>query len=191
VLFRSEGKRVDVDTSVGVSGVVLVGLNEVKVGTFALREAVLAVELKLGGDHGVLTPAVHIQRRLSEDESTSIRDGGFEISSGISETTLTTGHTCGPETITSNIDRTGFLEETRCANERIRGSRNTLFATERLDGVRERINRISVVEGLCSEGLIQESSTGQRRAIINVLIRLDNPDQLLAGVVEVKLDLVG
>ena len=191
VLFRSEGERVDVDTSVGVAGVVLVRLDEVKIGTFTLREAVLAVELKLGRDHGVLTPAVHIQRRLREDERAGIRDGRFEISSGISKTMFTTRHTARPETITSHINGTGFMEETRRTNKRTSGLGNTLATTERLDGVRERINSISVVEGLGTEGLVEKSVAGQRRAIINVLIRLNNPDQLLAGVVEVELDLVG
>ena len=58
VFFRAEREGVDVDTSVGVAGMVLVGLNEVEVGSFTFREAVLAVKLELGRDHGVLTPAV-------------------------------------------------------------------------------------------------------------------------------------
>ena len=45
VLLRAESERVHVDTSVGVAGVVLVGLHQIEVGTLTLREAVLAVEL--------------------------------------------------------------------------------------------------------------------------------------------------
>ena len=52
----------------------LVRLDPREVGTFTLREAVLAVELELSGDNGVLAPAVHIQRGFREDECASIRD---------------------------------------------------------------------------------------------------------------------
>ena len=45
VLFWAKGERVDIDTGVRGTGVVLEGLNEVEVCTFTLREAVLAVEL--------------------------------------------------------------------------------------------------------------------------------------------------
>jgi hypothetical protein len=45
-----------------------------EVGTFTLREAILAVKLELSGDDGVLSPAVHIQRGLREDECAGIRD---------------------------------------------------------------------------------------------------------------------
>ena len=69
---RSEG--VDIDTSVGVSGVVLERLNEVEVGTLTLREAVLTVKLELSGNNRVLTPAVHLAGSLGEDEGTGIRD---------------------------------------------------------------------------------------------------------------------
>ena len=74
VLFRAKGKRVNVDTGVGGCGVVLVGLHGVEVGAFALREAVLAVKLELGGDDWVLTPAVHVERSLGHNEGARIRD---------------------------------------------------------------------------------------------------------------------
>ena len=45
VLFWAKGERVDIDTGVGGTGVVLEGLNKVEVCTFTLREAVLAVKL--------------------------------------------------------------------------------------------------------------------------------------------------
>jgi hypothetical protein len=62
--------------------VVLVGLNEVEVGSFTLREAVLSVELQLGSDNGVLTPAVHVKGGLSEHEGAGIRDGGVDMGVG-------------------------------------------------------------------------------------------------------------
>jgi len=73
VLLRAQSEGVHVDTSVGVAGVVLVGLDEVEVGTLALGEAVLTVELKLGGHNGVLTPAVEVQSGLSKHEGAGIR----------------------------------------------------------------------------------------------------------------------
>jgi hypothetical protein len=54
----------------------LVRLDPREVGTFTLREAILAVKLELSDDNRVLTPTVHIQRGLSEDEGACIRDSG-------------------------------------------------------------------------------------------------------------------
>jgi len=41
----AKSKGVYVDATIGGTGMVLPGLNNIKVGAFALREAVLAVEL--------------------------------------------------------------------------------------------------------------------------------------------------
>jgi hypothetical protein len=60
-----------------------------------------------------------------------------------------------------------------------------------VDGIGEGINGISVVEGLCTQNLEEKGIANKGRAVVNVLIRLDNPNQLLDGVVEVELDLVG
>ena len=61
VLFGAKGKRVNVDTGVWVSGVMLERLDEVEVGSFALGESVLTVKLELGGNNWILTPAVHVK----------------------------------------------------------------------------------------------------------------------------------
>ena len=53
---------------------VLEGLDNVKVRALALREAVLAVELELGSDDGVLAPAVHVKSSLGKHEGASVRD---------------------------------------------------------------------------------------------------------------------
>ena len=45
VFLRAKSKGVYVDTSVRVAGVVLVRLDNIKVGTLTLRETVLAVKL--------------------------------------------------------------------------------------------------------------------------------------------------
>jgi len=189
VLFRAEGKRVHVDTSVGVAGVVLVGLDEVKVGTFTLRESVLTVELQLGSDNGILTPAVHVEGRLGHDEGSGIGhtrettgSGRFERRVGIRTTPLII------TSISGNINRSAIMKETRTIDEI---TNNIFSTTERHDGVREGINTVSVVEGLGTERVVEGGLAGQGRAVVNVSIRLNDKDQLLAGVVEVQLDLVG
>jgi hypothetical protein len=74
MLFGSQGKGVNVDTSVRSAGVVLVRLNKIEVSSFALREAILAVKLELSGDDRVHTPAVKRKRSLGKNESTGIRN---------------------------------------------------------------------------------------------------------------------
>jgi hypothetical protein len=60
-----------------------------------------------------------------------------------------------------------------------------------VDSIGKSINGISVVEGLSTEKSVEELTANKRRAVVNVLIRLDNPNELLNRVVKVKLDLVG
>ena len=74
MLFGSQSKGVHVDTLIRVAGVGLVRLDPREVGTFTLREAILAVKLELSGDDGVLAPAVHVKRGLRKNECASIRD---------------------------------------------------------------------------------------------------------------------
>ena len=52
---------------------VLEWLNEVEVSSFAFREAILTVKLKLGGDNRVFAPAVKLAGSFTENESTGIR----------------------------------------------------------------------------------------------------------------------
>ena len=54
VLLRLQGEGVHVDTDSGDVGVVLVRLDKVEVLALTLREAIVAVQLNLGGNHGVL-----------------------------------------------------------------------------------------------------------------------------------------
>ena len=75
VLLRAKGERVNVDTSVRRAGVRLERLDKVEVGTLTLREAVLSVKLELSGDDRILTPAVHVEGGLGEDEGARIRNG--------------------------------------------------------------------------------------------------------------------
>ncbi len=174
VFLRSQCKGVHVDTAVRGTGVVLEGLNSVEVRTLTLREAVLAVELQLGSDNGVLTPAVHIEGSLSKHEGAGISERG------------SVGGTSGSVT---NNDTTQ-LEETISANH-TSSSIDGLTRTEGNHGVGEGINGISVVEGLSTKGLEQSGRVNQGRTVVNVGIGLNNPNKFLARVVEVQLDLVG
>jgi hypothetical protein len=218
MFLRAEGKGIHVDTLIRVSGVRLVGLDPREVGSFALREAVLAVKLELGSDDGVLAPAVEVQRGLGQNESASIRDGGvIKVTVGqvlegsedrginaevrvlgdgnASQIGLIVG-VLGAVPVSSEasgdiiVKSTSIVEETTGINVSTRVSSNRGGATESMDGIGERIDGISVVEGLGTEDLEQESIAHKGRAIVNVLIGLDNPDKLLNGVVKVELDLV-
>jgi hypothetical protein len=222
VFLRAKSKRVHVDTLIRISGVGLVGLDPGEVRSFTLREAVLAVQLELSSDNGVLAPAVHVQRGLSQNEGASIRDSGvihvsvgsqvLELSKDGSRETRNSGANrdggsahvdlivgVGRSVPVSSearrniklIHGTSILEETTGINIRAGVSSKSLRTSESMDSVGEGINGISVVEGLSTENLEQESIADQRRAVVNVLIGLDDPDEFLDRVVEVELDLVG
>jgi len=175
VFLGAQSKGVHVDTRIGGTGVVLEGLNSVEVRTLTLGEAVLAVELQLGSDNGVLTPAVHIEGSLSKHEGASISEGGTSGSEASGSVTN---------------DNTTNVEETRGIND-TSGTRHSAIRAEGHRSVGKGINGISVVEGLGTKGLEQSGRTNEGRAVVNVGIGLNNPDELLARVVEVQLDLVG
>jgi hypothetical protein len=73
MFLRSQCKAVHVNTFIRVTCVGLVRLDPREVGTFTLREAVLAVKLELSDDDRVLTPTMHIKGGLSENECSGIR----------------------------------------------------------------------------------------------------------------------
>jgi hypothetical protein len=79
VFLRAKSEGVNVNTLIRIAGVCLVRLNPREVRSFTLREAVLAVQLKLGSDNGVLAPTVKVQRGLAQNERTSIRDSGVIV----------------------------------------------------------------------------------------------------------------
>ena len=74
MLLGPEGERVHVDAGVGCASVGKVRLDKVKVGSLALREAILAVKLELGGNDGVLAPTVEGKSGLGEDKGAGIGD---------------------------------------------------------------------------------------------------------------------
>jgi len=199
----------------------LVRLHPREVGSFTLREAVLAVKLELSGDDGVLSPAVKREGSLGEDEGAGIGDLGVgvvvvgrssgqlgkhrsgEVEAGIGwqrhigsakirlvvrvgRSMPVSGETRGG----NEVHGTGVLEETLGVDVSTRILGDGSRSAESMDGVGECINGIGVVEGLGTEDLEQKGVASQRRAVIDVLIGLDDPDELFHGVVEVELDLV-
>ena len=194
MLLGSQRERIQVDTGIRGASVVLVRLNEVEVGTLALGEAVLAVKLELSSHDGVLTPAVHVERSLGEDKSAGIRDTRKTASAEVGQVVSGIGGST-PESRTSSasvdVGGTSIGEETGSTDVRAGGEGNTVVGAESHDGVGEGIDSVGVVEGLSAEQAVKNGVGLKRRAVINVLVGLDDPDKLLNGVVEVELDLVG
>ncbi len=198
MFFGPKGKRVQVDTGIGVAGVVLPRLFEVVVGAFALREAVLAVELQLGSDNGVLTPAVHVEGGLGEHEGAGVGQSGF-LAGGDTEVALVAGVVSrgGPEVACKAGASSGWdivsasLGEEAADIDNAMGSRDGVRAAERVNGVGQGIDGVGVVEGLSAEQLEEKAAGIQGRAVVDVGIALNDPNELLNGVVEVELDLVG
>ena len=197
VLLGPQCEGIQVDSGVWGASVVLPRLNEVEVSSFALREAILAVKLELGSDDWVLTPAVHVERSLGEDKGAGIRDTGVKTSES---TRLGDGVGAGgglvspvPPRSAGGVDILGkaIVEEAGSADVRAGGVGDRVVRAERHDGVGEGINRVGVVEWLGAEKAVEDRAPLERRAVVNVLVGLDDPDELLHGVVEVELDLVG
>ena len=194
MFLGSQRERIQVDTGIRGASVVLPRLNEVEVGSFALREAVLAVKLELGSDDWVLTPAVHVERSLGEDKGAGIRDTRHLTSAEVGQVVRNCVISTTPPSISSanrDIGGTSVSEETGGADVRAGGEGNTVVRTESHDGVGEGIDGVGVVEGLSTEETVKNGVGLKGRAVVNVLVGLDNPDKLLHGVVEVELDLVG
>ena len=190
MLLGAKGEGVHVDAGVGAAGVVLEGLNLVEVGSLTLREAVLAVKLELGSDHGVLAPTVHVKGGLREHEGAGIGhigavDGGGVEAGVCSRAPLLVGSKTGVV-----VHGTSLLEQARGVDES-GGTGGLVGSTEGVDGVGESIDGILVVEGLGTQSAVKHAGPVKRGAVVDVGVGLYNPDELLAGVVEVQLDLVG
>ena len=195
MLLGPQGEGIDVDASVRGTRVVLERLDDIKVRSLTLGEAILSVELELGRDDGVLSPAVHVKGRLGEDEGAGIGEASRDAGSASLKSKSRTASTRELRPHSSRggggeVNTSGLLEQTSGVDERSR-ARDGIRAAEGMDGIREGINGVSVVEGLGAEGLVEGVSGNQRRAVVNVGIRLNDPEKLLARVVEVELDLVG
>ena len=191
MFLRSQRERIYVDTGVGCAGVVLEGLNNVEVRTLSLRDTVLSVKLELSGDDGVLTPAVEVEGGLSEHECAGIgQHGAGGVRTVLVENTglvpvLGGGGSCARH---KAIEGAGHLEDT--AGDESVGTTGFSGSAEGVDGGRESINGIGVVEGLGTEDLEESTVALEGSAVVDVGVGLNNPDELLARVVEVDLDLV-
>jgi hypothetical protein len=234
VLLRAKSKGVHVDTLIRVAGVGLVRLNPREVGSFTLREAILAVKLELGSDDGVLAPAVKVEGGLSEDEGAGIGNCGSGVVVGEIGGSGLTGDPVailgrradgiGCVGVGGSVDvvvehfgaakvglkvgvggavpvarevsgdvrikGAGVLEETASVNEGVRVGRNLMGTAKGVNSIGKSVNCVGVVEGLGTKNLEKGGVAGEGRAVIHVLIGLNNPDKLLHGVVEVELDLV-
>ena len=188
MLLRLERKGVHVDTARGGAAVVLEGLHAVEIATLALRETVLAVELELGNLHGVLALALHtrVEHNLGqqvvggvlEDLGTSVGDGVQPRRSCKGRSRLDT-KTREVGAI-GTIPRGGDAEGRRTATEGPAGEHvhhDTLRGE--VIGVVERLAAIDLRDEVLARGAVHERVT------------LNNPHELLDGVVEVELDLVG
>ena len=161
MLFGPKGKRVQIDTGVGVAAVVLPRLNEVEVGAFALGEAILAVELQLGSDNGVLTPAMHVNGGLGQNEGSGVREGRLLLSAIDTEVSSGSGGSGGPEVVGaaggsgSDIISTSLGKEAAGIDEAV-GAADRVRAAKSVDGVGQGVNGVGVVEGLSTEQLEQQ-----------------------------------
>jgi hypothetical protein len=198
VLLGPQSEGIQVDSGVGGASVVLVRLNQVEVGSLTLREAVLSVKLELSSHDGVLTPAVHVKRGLGKDESAGIRNSRnrasrAKVGKGIRSRNASI--VCVPPRSSGgllDILSTGVSKEAGGVDVSSAGRVDDgIVRSEGHNGVGEGINSVGVVEGLSTEEAVEDTARLERRAVVNVLVGLDNPDKLLNRVVKVKLDLVG
>ena len=190
MLLWSQSKAVNIDTSVGGTSVVLEGLNHIEVGTFALGEAILAVELELSSNARVLTPAVHVKSSLSKNECTSIGEARGSVGTSLGIEGVHRGRVGCPGRTRSNIGSTSHLEKTLAGNN-IVSTTDLSRSTESMDSIGKSINGVSVVEGLGTEGSVEDLGSIEGRAVVDIGVGLHNPDQLLHRMVEIELNLVG
>ena len=197
MLLGPESEGIQVDSGVGGASVVLVRLNQVEVGSLTLREAVLSVKLELSSHDGVLTPAVHVKRGLGQNESAGIRyTGCITRSDKVRQVVVRSRGSIRSNlpprsSIRSSILSTSVSEESGGVDVRAGGMGDGVVRSEGHNGVGEGINSVGVVKGLSTEEAVKNRARLKRRAVVDVLVGLDNPDKLLNGVVKVKLDLVG
>ena len=166
----------------------LEGLDPREVTAFTLGEAILAVKLQLGCDHGVDTPAMHVQRCLRQHKCTGVRHGGARTAGIEVRGRVRSAAPASCDGVGSGSG-TGHLEETTCVNVLV-VTTDRLGSAERVDSVGKGVNRVGVVEGLGTQHLEQSRGGDDGVAVIDVSIGLHNPDELLHGVAEVQADLV-
>jgi len=181
VLLGAQGERVHVDARGRGAAVVLVRLDLVEVGTLTLREAVLAVELQLGNLHGVLALAAHTGRE--DDLGEQVVDTRLELLD-TADVNRVSAHERGR--LRRALAQTD-LDASANRRERVGGNRaaRRLGEQRRDEAIRGEV--VGVVEGLRTAN--RREPRGRRA--VNERVALDDPLELLDGVVKVQLDLVG
>jgi len=170
--------------------VVLERLHQIEVGPLTLREAVLSVELELGSDHWVLSPAVHAERSLGEHEGTRVRNKRLipdAAERGPAGPVPAIGVRAGRPRSAVLCLRT-WVDEKSADNEL--AAPGGVDTTKGVVGIGERVNAISVVEWLYTKRLVQLLTSLVLLAAVHEVILLDSEDKLFARVVEVELDFV-
>lgn len=189
VLLGLQREGIHVDTHRRRASVVLVRLHTVEVATLALREAVLAVQLQLGNLHGVLAGALdtRVQHHL-----------GQQVVGGLGEHLVARiGRRVQPRRTHSEGRalhdahtrqvRTGRTIASRGRHGDRGGTTDQRATGQHIHHDTLRAEVIGVVEGLAAVHLSDEVLVGRA---VHEGVTLDNPHQLLHGVVEVQLDLV-
>ena len=139
---------------------------------------------------------MHIEGGLGKHEGAGIRHvraGGGSTNLRV-ERSIVDGAVGGSRPLigvsgTVAINRSGHLKESRRGDEVARGG--LILSAECVDGVGKSIDGVGVVVRLGTQGLEKHLGVIKGSAVINVGIRLNHPDEFLARVVEVQLDLVG
>jgi len=178
VLLGAQRERVHADTRGRRAAVVLVRLDLVKVRSLTLREAVLAVELKLGNLNRVLALAAHVGRK--DDLREQVVNTRLKLLDAVDVRGIRT-------------DERRRLRDTLAqrGGQALRGRRAERATSRRLGQQRrDQAIRAEVI------GVVERLGTANRReprgrGAVNERIALDDPLELLDGVVEVQLDLVG
>ncbi len=189
VLLGTERKGVHVDTGAGGAAVVLVGLHAVKVATLTLREAILAVELELGNLHGVLAGALDaaVEDNLGEEVVGGRREDLITlVRAGVKPRRTAEGRT-GGDTDAREVGARGAITHSG-GDDAGGGTAAEGAASEDVHHDTLRGEVVGVVEGLATVDLIDKVLVG---GAVHEAVTLNNPHELLDGVVEVELDLVG
>lgn len=196
VLLRLEREGVDVDARRRRARVVLLRLDNRELATLTLREAVLTVELELGNLDRVLALALNTRRE--DDLGEEVVRRGLEDRRNIVTRII---QERGVDTVRARetnarelrrLDRGRLAERRRRRGLRVRRGVRDRVVAERTtsEDVHDDTLRgpvIRVVERLGTEDLRNNRRRGRA---VNERVALDNPDELLDGVVEVELDLV-
>jgi len=201
VLLGLEREGVHVNTHGRRARVVLPRLHLVEVAALALVEAVLAVELYLGDLHRVLALALdvggeddlgeQVVRRALEEVVVSGRavravDLRTRGEAGVRRDTEATQLGLGVREAGDTRTRTGRHRERRDRTGVRVGRQGAAAEDRRHDALRRPV--VGVVERLLAQRLHDPRRRGG--VAVNERVALDDPNELLHGVVEVHLDLV-